>query len=45
MRNVVTLAETFMNAWKYTQKADLLITNGGFNFPFKCQVRLSRTDG
>lgn len=42
MRNVVTLAETFMNAQKNTQKANLFITNGGFNFPFKCQVWLSR---
>lgn len=42
--DVVTPADAFMNACKNTLKVKLFISNGGFNFPFKSQVRLSNAD-
>lgn len=42
--DIITPADVFMNACKNTLKVKLFISNGGFNFPFKSQVRLSNAD-
>lgn len=42
--DIVIPADAHMNDCRSTLKVKLFISNGGFNFPFKSQVRLSNAD-